>query len=190
MWFQSLIILTLYSYTFFKLLQVNKKNIHFEKDEEDILRAPLAIAIVKLLQKLPSPSLLKRNLPGYVLMIFKCYNKISYIIFCIDNIIINYIFYRVLLTLCNLLKSHGEAVRRTARTTLQTVMVSLGPKYLYMLLSELASLLTRGFQVHVLAYTVHSVLKALGPIFTKGDLDGCIHKTLQVCILIGIFSLI
>nr|XP_024214099.1 small subunit processome component 20 homolog [Halyomorpha halys] len=131
--------------------KVNKKTINFEKDEEDILRAPLAIAIVKLLQKLPSPTLLKRNLPG------------------------------VLLKLCNLLKSHGEAVRRTARTTLQTVMVSLGPKYLHMLLSELASLLTRGFQVHVLAYTVHSVLQALRPMYTKGDLDSCIHKALQVC---------
>ncbi|CAH1392234.1 unnamed protein product [Nezara viridula] len=131
--------------------KVNKKTINFEKDEEDILRAPLAIAIVKLLQKLPSQALLKRNLPG------------------------------VLLKLCNLLKSHGESVRRTARSTLQTVMASLGPKYLHMLLSELASLLTRGFQVHVLAFTVHSVLQALGPLYTKGDLDDCIHKTLEVC---------
>lgn len=38
-----------------------------DQDEEDILKVPLAVAAVKLLQKLPSPQFLEINLPGYAL---------------------------------------------------------------------------------------------------------------------------
>ena len=43
--------------------RLNRKLMGPDRDEEDILRVPLAVAIVKLLQKLPK-GILNKNLPG------------------------------------------------------------------------------------------------------------------------------
>lgn len=43
--------------------KINKKTIAFETEEDDLLRVPIAIALVKLLQKMPG-NLLDANLPG------------------------------------------------------------------------------------------------------------------------------
>lgn len=43
--------------------KVNRKKTGFEREEEEILRVPIALAVVKLLQKLPE-GVLEQNLPG------------------------------------------------------------------------------------------------------------------------------
>lgn len=73
-----------------------------------------------------------------------------------------------------------ESIRRTTRKTLQEIMIALGPKYLHYLLKEMNTLLTKGFQVHVLAYTVQSVLVALKPYFQKFDVDYNLQSILSV----------
>lgn len=85
--------------------------------------------------------------------------------------------------LCTFLKSRLESVRRVTREVLQKIMITLGPKYLHHLLRELNSLLTKGFQVHVLAYTIHSVLTVLKPHFQKFDINRNLQSILSVSLL-------
>ncbi|KAF6203330.1 hypothetical protein GE061_003748 [Apolygus lucorum] len=122
-----------------------------EQDEEEILKVPLAVAAVKLLQKLPSKQFLDVNLPG------------------------------IFMKLCTFLKSRLESVRKVTRETLQTILVSLGPDYLPTLVREMKGLLTRGYQIHVLVYSIHSVLVPLEPHFQKGQLDKCAHSIIEIC---------
>ncbi|XP_066592766.1 small subunit processome component 20 homolog [Prorops nasuta] len=130
--------------------KINKKKIASETEEEDLMRVPIALALVKLLQKLPK-YLLDANLPG------------------------------IFMKICNFLKSRLESVRRTTREILQNIMVTLGPEYLHHLLAEMNTLLTKGFQVHVLAFTVHSVLISLKPYFKPGHMNDNLQSILSVC---------
>lgn len=43
------------------------------------------------------------------------------------------------------------------------------------------SLLARGFQLHVLSYTVHAVLEAARPQMQTGDLDECVEDLMEIC---------
>ncbi|KAL0099682.1 hypothetical protein PUN28_019823 [Cardiocondyla obscurior] len=130
--------------------KVNKKKTAFETEEDDLLRVPIALALVKLLQKMPE-NLLDANLPG------------------------------IFMKLCTFLKSRLDSVRRATREILQKIMITLGPKYLHHLLKEMNTLLTKGFQVHVLVYTIQAVLLALKPYFQKFDINDNLQSILSVC---------
>ncbi|GLV33838.1 uncharacterized protein CBL_11277 [Carabus blaptoides fortunei] len=130
--------------------KVNRKRTGIEREEEELQKVPISLAVVKLLQKLPV-DVLERNLPG------------------------------VFMKLCTFLKSHLESVRRVTRETLQKIMTTLGPKYLGLLISEMSSLLSRGFQVHVLVFTIHAVLTTLKDMFQPMDVDKCLLTILEVC---------
>ena len=85
--------------------------------------------------------------------------------------------------LCTFLKSRMDSVRRVTRETLHTIMKSIGAEYLPTMISEMKALLTRGFHVHVMAYSIHSVLVALKPIYKQGDMDKCVNSLLNVGLL-------
>ncbi|KAL1517967.1 hypothetical protein ABEB36_001661 [Hypothenemus hampei] len=139
--------------------KVNRKRTGFEREEEDLARVPLSLAVVKLMQRLPK-AILDLNLP------------------------------RVFLKLCTFLKSHLESVRRMARETLEKIMQTLGPKYLGMLLSQIAPLMSRGYQLHVLVFTVHSVLNCLKGTYEPTDIDNVLITVLNLCTadLFGVLS--
>lgn len=82
--------------------------------------------------------------------------------------------------MCTFLKSRLESVRRVTRETLQKIMLTLGPKYLGILLHEMSVMLTRGYQVHVLIYTIHAVLVSLKNLFQPGDIDCNLQAILEV----------
>ena len=63
--------------------------------------------------------------------------------------------------LAHILKSKAQDVRDLARATLVNIVASLGPTYLDTALKELRAALTRGPQLHVLAYTMHALLTRL-----------------------------
>lgn len=94
-----------------------------------------------------------------------------------------YYVYRVFIKLCTFLKSHLDSVRKIARETLQKIMLTVGPKYLTVLLKEMVPLLSRGFQVHVLVYTVHGVLSCLKSSYQSGDVDKILIDVLDVSLL-------
>lgn len=82
---------------------------------------------------------------------------------------------------CTFLKSHLESVRRAARETLQNILKTLGPNYLKILLGEMVILLNRGYQMHVLVYTVHAVLHCLKDFYKPGDINEVLITVLQIC---------
>ncbi|KAL4959032.1 putative HEAT repeat protein (DRIM) [Aspergillus stella-maris] len=80
----------------------------------------------------------------------------------------------VLLDVCSTLKSKAQDSRDTARKTLNDIALLLGPGYMGYILKELRHTLQRGYQLHVLSFTVHSILVATTDDFKQGDLDYCL----------------
>ncbi|KAL2810833.1 armadillo-type protein [Aspergillus granulosus] len=80
----------------------------------------------------------------------------------------------VLLDVCSILKSKAQDSRDTARKTLNDIALLLGPGYMGYILKELRHTLKRGYQLHVLSFTVHSILVATTDEFKHGDLDYCL----------------
>uniref|UniRef100_S4RGK7 U3 small nucleolar RNA-associated protein 20 domain-containing protein n=1 Tax=Petromyzon marinus TaxID=7757 RepID=S4RGK7_PETMA len=119
-------------------------------DEEQVARIPLALAVVKLLQALPS-KVLEANLPSVVLKV------------------------------CFMLRNRLQEVRDVARGVLIKIADALGPSHLPYVLQELKSTLTRGFQLHVMSFTAHYLLKSLTANMQPGQLDPCVNIFVQVC---------
>ncbi|CAB3405042.1 unnamed protein product [Caenorhabditis bovis] len=117
----------------------------------DIQRTPIALAIVKLLVKLPE-AITTRHLHG------------------------------VILKLCNLMMTHSFDVRETARKTLIQIVKCLGPKYLASVITEISLTMTKGFQVHVAIYSIHSLIVAMKSTLNVGDLDSAIGVIVKLAI--------
>ncbi|TLD05102.1 uncharacterized protein PgNI_09329 [Pyricularia grisea] len=86
----------------------------------------------------------------------------------------------VLTDICHILRSKAWDSREMARKTLVKIAVILGPSCFGFILKELRGALTRGYQLHVLSYTVHSLLLAVIPEFEQGDLDYCVSDIVSV----------
>ena len=80
----------------------------------------------------------------------------------------------VLLDVCSALKSKAQESRDIARKTLNEITLLLGPAYFGHILKELRNTLLRGYQLHVLSFTVHSMLVSTTDEFKQGDLDYCL----------------
>ncbi|XP_034830550.1 small subunit processome component 20 homolog [Maniola hyperantus] len=130
--------------------KLNRRPTSVARLEEDMLRVPIALALVKLLQRLPG-DILKHQLPG------------------------------IIIKLCSFLKSPLKQIRSAARDIVKKIMLTVGTSYLGILLEHLTILLTRGFQVHVLVATIHTVLDALKSDFKSGEINENLHYILNVC---------
>jgi U3 small nucleolar RNA-associated protein 20 len=86
----------------------------------------------------------------------------------------------VLLDVCSTLKSKAQDSRDTARKTLNDIALLLGPVYFGYILKELRNTLLRGYQLHVLSFTVHSMLVFTTDHFNQGDLDYCLEDLVAV----------
>lgn len=95
----------------------------------------------------------------------------------------------VLTDICHILRSKAWEAREMARETLVEIAIILGASYFGFLLKELRGALTRGYQLHVLSYTMHSILTAVVPRFKPGDLDYCL-PTIVMVIMDDIFGVI
>ena len=95
----------------------------------------------------------------------------------------------VLTDICHILRSKAEEARDMARETLVAISVSLGPSYFGFMLKQLRSALTKGYMLHVLSYTMHSMLVAASPNFGAGDLDYCLPSIVTV-IMDDIFGVV
>eukprot|EP00271_Cylindrocystis_brebissonii_P004463 TRINITY_DN1612_c2_g3_i1.p1 TRINITY_DN1612_c2_g3~~TRINITY_DN1612_c2_g3_i1.p1 ORF type:complete len:2175 (-),score=483.44 TRINITY_DN1612_c2_g3_i1:572-6958(-) len=121
----------------------------FMVSEMDMVNAPVALAVVKILLLLPEP-IIETELP------------------------------RILQSMAIVLKSRGQGVRDTCRASLVQVSQALGPRYLHFILEVLQSTLQRGFEVHVLGYTLHAILYKMAPTLIPGDVDYCLAGLLEV----------
>ncbi|KAL5621438.1 hypothetical protein BROUX41_006338 [Berkeleyomyces rouxiae] len=95
----------------------------------------------------------------------------------------------VLTDICHILRSKAWESREMARDTLVKIAVVLGAKYFGFILNELKGALQRGYQLHVLSYTMHSLLLAVIPEFGQGSLDYCLG-TMVTIIMDDIFGVI
>ncbi|PLB55409.1 HEAT repeat protein [Aspergillus steynii IBT 23096] len=80
----------------------------------------------------------------------------------------------VLSDVCSTLKSKAQDSRDTARKTINDIALLMGPVYFAYILKELRGTLTKGYQLHVLSFTVHSMLVVTTDEFNQGDLDYCL----------------
>ena len=86
----------------------------------------------------------------------------------------------IVLDVANVLRSRAQEARDAARATLKETVLLLGPGSLQFVMSELRSALKRGYQLHVLSFTMHALLIALSPSLEPGDLDYCVGDLVLV----------
>uniref|UniRef100_A0A8C9QSH5 UTP20 small subunit processome component n=1 Tax=Spermophilus dauricus TaxID=99837 RepID=A0A8C9QSH5_SPEDA len=118
-------------------------------NDEEVVRVPLAFAMVKLMQSLPQ-EVMEANLPS------------------------------ILLKVCALLKNRAQEIRDIARSTLTKIIEDLGVHFLQYVLKELKTTLVRGYQVHVLTFTVYMLLQGLSNKLQVGDLDSCLDIMIEM----------
>ncbi|GJX79607.1 small subunit processome component 20 homolog isoform X1 [Tanacetum coccineum] len=82
----------------------------------------------------------------------------------------------------NFLKSRLESVRDEARSALAACLKELGVEYLQVILKVLRSTLKRGFEVHVLGYTLNFILSKCLSAPESGKLDYCLEELLSVSV--------
>ncbi|PSS35668.1 Small subunit processome component like [Actinidia chinensis var. chinensis] len=80
----------------------------------------------------------------------------------------------------NFLKSHLDSVRSEARVALAACLKELGLEYLQFIVKALRATLKRGYELHVLGYTLNFILSKclVNPI--SGKLDYCLEELLSV----------
>ncbi|MCJ1281712.1 U3 snoRNP protein [Xylographa opegraphella] len=86
----------------------------------------------------------------------------------------------ILTDVCHILRSRAQESRDMTRKTLVEISTLIGPICFGFMLRELRSSLARGYQLHVLSYTIHSMLVATAPIFKPGDLDYCLPQIVAI----------
>lgn len=86
----------------------------------------------------------------------------------------------VLSDVCHVLRSRSQEARDQTRKTLATISSLAGPAYLGFVLKQLRSALQRGYQLHVLSFTVHSLLINAIDTCQTGDLDYCVPDLIDV----------
>ena len=86
----------------------------------------------------------------------------------------------LLLKVCQVLKNRSRDVRDIGRSTLVKMATSLGPKYLKYIIKEMKESLTRGYQLHVLGYSLHSLLHGVSSTLESGSLDPCLEVVNEV----------
>jgi U3 small nucleolar RNA-associated protein 20 len=86
----------------------------------------------------------------------------------------------VLTDIAHILRSKSQEARDMTRKTLAEISTLLGPQCFGFILKELRGALLRGYQLHVLSYTVHSILVATSDIYKPGDLDYCLPSIVAI----------
>ena len=86
----------------------------------------------------------------------------------------------VLTDIAHILRSRSQDSRDLTRRTLAEISTLLGPECFGFVLKELRGALARGYQLHVLSFTVHSILVANATLFKPGDLDYCLPQIVAV----------
>lgn len=95
----------------------------------------------------------------------------------------------VVLDVAQVLRSRTQETRDLARNKLAEIVALLGPSSVQFVLKELRTALTRGYQLHVLGYTVHTILLATAEAREVGDLDYCIEDLVRI-VLDDIFGVV
>lgn len=89
---------------------------------------------------------------------------------------------QVVLKVSSFLKSSLKQVRATARHTLKEILLILGVNHLETVVENLSGILCKGFQLHVLSVTVHTLIDALKNQLVKSNVtDKILQRALDIC---------
>uniref|UniRef100_A0A182NLU3 Uncharacterized protein n=1 Tax=Anopheles dirus TaxID=7168 RepID=A0A182NLU3_9DIPT len=89
---------------------------------------------------------------------------------------------KLIIKVITFLKSRLKLARVQARNTLAHIMLELGPSYLSFVLQNLMAMLTRGFQRHVLTFTVHTIIERAQKHLSDGPvLENILQTVLHIC---------
>ena len=86
----------------------------------------------------------------------------------------------VLTDVCNILRSRAQESRDLTRKTLVEISTLIGPICFGFILRELRTSLAKGYQLHVLSFTVHAILVATADIYKPEELDYCLPQIVSV----------
>ncbi|KAI9139232.1 armadillo-type protein [Paraphysoderma sedebokerense] len=89
---------------------------------------------------------------------------------------------RLLIKLCQNLKSRLQDARDSTRDTLVKILMILGPDYFQFIVRELQTSLIWGYQLHVLGFTIHSLLSNLVPTIKTGEIDYCLDDVVRILV--------
>ncbi|KAI9221922.1 hypothetical protein BC828DRAFT_414454 [Blastocladiella britannica] len=84
----------------------------------------------------------------------------------------------LLTKLAQLLRSRAQSTRNATRQTLVSIMQTLGSRYLFFMIKELKGALLRGYQLHVLGFTVHAIVANIP--LSPACLDACAADLCEV----------
>lgn len=84
--------------------------------------------------------------------------------------------------ICHILRSRAQDSRDMTRKTLTEITILLGPQYFSFIIRELRGALLRGYQLHILSFTMHSILTTAVPTYKPGALDYCLSEMMDVVI--------
>jgi len=88
----------------------------------------------------------------------------------------------LLTSVCQILKSRQQDARDSTRDTLIKINNFLGPTYFPFLLKEMQAVLQRGYQLHVLGFTLNALLNDMIPKLKVGELDFCLRQIVGILI--------
>ncbi|CEG75265.1 hypothetical protein RMATCC62417_10338 [Rhizopus microsporus] len=88
----------------------------------------------------------------------------------------------LLTSVCHIIRSRAQDVRDATRETLIKLSAFLGPSYFNFFITELKAALTKGYELHVLGYTINALLLDMIPRLNVGDLDYCLQDLVNVLI--------
>jgi U3 small nucleolar RNA-associated protein 20 len=88
----------------------------------------------------------------------------------------------LLTDVCNILRSKDQGSRDMTRRALSSMCTLIGASSFGFILRELRSALQRGFYLHVLAFSVHSILESTISNFQPGELDYCVEDIVDVVV--------
>ncbi|KAF2876606.1 U3 snoRNP protein Utp20 [Massariosphaeria phaeospora] len=86
----------------------------------------------------------------------------------------------VLVDICYILRSRSQDGRDMARNTLAEIATLAGPTYLGFILKALRTALQRGYQLHVLSFTLHHILVKFSNQLNPGEIDYCLKDIIDV----------
>ena len=86
----------------------------------------------------------------------------------------------LLTDVCHILRSRAQESRDMTRKTLVEISTLIGSRCFGFILKELRGSLARGYQLHILSYTVHSMMVATTSNFEPGDLDYCLPQIVAI----------
>jgi len=91
----------------------------------------------------------------------------------------NYLF-RLISPTLHLLNSRSVDIRQGARKIIIQLARVLGPGHMRFFVQEMHQTMTKGYQVHVMMFTVHSLVAAFEEDMKTGDIDSCLKDLLGV----------